>query len=430
MRTIKNPILRGCNPDPSILRVGDDYYIATSTFEWFPGVQIHHSKDLVNWELVSHPLNRVSQVDLKGVMASCGVWAPCLTYDKEIYYLVYTNVMSSYMGMNFKDTHNYLVTTDNILGDWSEPVYLNSNGFDPSLFHDDDGRKWMVSMLHDHRKGRNKFAGIIIQEYSSTDKNLIGPIVKIYTTEKYSLVEGPHIYKRDGYYYLLMAEGGTGTNHGVIMARSKNLEGPYEDCDRNPILTSRFNPTLPLQKAGHADLVETQNGEWYMVHLCGRPIPSLGRYTLGRETCLQKINWTGDGWISLEQGGYEPLVEVQAPKLPEYKFKEESVRDDFDWDKLDLNFQTLRIPLGEDTMSLTERPGFLRLKGRESLSSRHHQSLVARRQQSFHYTAETCLEFEPENFKEMAGLICMYDTEKIITTLEFHTAKTRANALA
>ena len=176
MKNIINPILKGFNPDPSILRVGDDYYIATSTFEWFPGVQIHHSKDLINWRLIGRPLNRVSQLDMKGANSSEGVWAPCLSYDNGVFYLIYTNVrLWTYAGP--RDLDNYLVTTTDIRGDWSEPIYLNSSGFDPSLFHDDDGRKWLVNQLWDHRLGKNKFAGIVLQEYSPEEKRLVGPTI-------------------------------------------------------------------------------------------------------------------------------------------------------------------------------------------------------------------------------------------------------------
>jgi len=409
MRYITNPILKGFNPDPSVVRVGEDYYIATSTFEWFPGVQIHHSKDLVNWKLVAHPLNRVSQLDLKGCGASSGVWAPSLTYDKGIFYLIYTDMKNVYT--NSKDSHNYLVTTKDILGEWSEPIFLNSTGFDPAMFHDDDGRKWLVNMECDHRKDKNRFGGIIMQEYSEREESLVGPVEKIFCTGRKGLVEGSNIYKRNGYYYLMLAEGGTGISHSATIARSKQIIGPYVLDPKSPMLTARQDATLILQKSGHADIVETQNGEWYMVHLCGRQLLDTGRYNLGRETCIQKVRWTEDGWLELEGGGNKPMVEVPAPNLPEYKFEEEPSRDEFNLDKLNINFQTLRIPLGEDSLSLIERPGFLRLKGRESLSSRFHQSLIARRQQSFTYTATTCLEFNPESFKQMAGLICLYDHE-------------------
>ncbi len=404
---IKNPVLPGFNPDPSILRVGDDYYIATSTFEWFPGVQIHHSRDLVNWRLIARPLNRTSQLDMAGNPNSCGVWAPCLSYDNGTFYLIYTDV-KTFRGI-FKDAHNYLVTTEDITGDWSDPIYLNSSGFDPSLFHDNDGRKWLLNMIWDHRKDKHPFGGILLQEFSTKEQKLVGPIRNIFKGTPIEKVEGPHLYKRNGYYYLMTAEGGTVFRHSVTMARSRNIEGPYEVDPQNPVLTSYDDPTLELQKAGHASLVETQSGEWYMTHLCGRPLPSRGRCVLGRETAIQKMTWTDDGWLRLEEGGNSPRVLVKAPDLPEHKWPEENPRDDFDSAQLNIHFQFLRVPPVGDTLSLTERSGFMRLRGGESLSSHHSQSLVVRRQQAFCYTAETALEFNPGTFQQMAGLICMYD---------------------
>lgn len=409
MRTITNPILRGFNPDPSIIRVGDDYYIANSTFEWFPGVQIHHSRDLIHWRLVAHPLSKISQLDMIGNPTSGGIWAPCLTFHDGTFYLIYTDVKNHFG--EFKDSHNYLVTTKDICGEWSEPIYLNSSGFDPSLFHDEDGRKWLVNMLWDHRHKNNHFAGIVLQEYSEEKKKLIGPIRNIFKGTELKGTEGPHLYKKNGYYYLLTAEGGTGLRHAVTLARSKSITGPYEVHPQNPILTSRYDSTNPIQKAGHADIVETQNGEWYMVHLCGRPIPTKGRCTLGRETCIQKMEWGEDGWLRLEAGGNKPLMKVVAPNLPENPWEPEPIRDDFESPILNIHYMTLRIPLREDMLSLRERPGYLRLKGKESLSSRHRQSLIARRQQSFCYTATTCVEFNPENYQQMAGLICFYDVQ-------------------
>ncbi len=409
MKTITNPILKGFNPDPSILRVGEDYYIATSTFEWFPGVQIHHSRDLIHWKLIARPLNRISQLDMRGASCSEGVWAPCLTYDQGVFYLIYTNVKLWTYG-SARDLHNYLVTTTDITGDWSEPIHLNSSGFDPSLFHDDDGRKWLVNQLWDHRKGKNQFAGIVLQEYSVTEKRLLGPAVNIFLGTDLGLVEGPHLYKRNGYYYLLTAEGGTRFKHAVTFARSRKLEGPYEVHPQNPILTSWMDPNLELQRAGHGCLVETGDGEWYLVHLCGRPIPSRGRCTLGRETAIQKMMWQDDDWIYLAAGGNKPQFIVPAPELEECVWEEEVARDDFDSSNLNIHFQSLRMPLGEDALSLTERPGFLRLKGTESLGSRFHQSLIARRQQAFCYTATTVLDFHPDTFQQMAGLVALYDT--------------------
>lgn len=411
--TINNPVLRGFNPDPSILRVQDDYYIATSTFEWFPGVQIHHSRDLIHWELITHPLNRVSQLDLRGVGASQGIWAPCLTYDNGIFYLVYTVVNSFYVKMY--DTPNYLVTAADIRGEWSEPVYLNSYGFDPSLFHDDDGRKYIVSMVTDHRVTKRYRGHLVIQEYSAEEGQMIGEPVTIYASSD-TYLEGPHIYKRNGYYYLFAADTGTGEGHGQSILRSRALFGPYEAYEGNSIMTSRDHPELLLQKAGHGDLVETQHGEWYMAHLCGRALENRTekgerKYTLGRETALQKVEWTEDGWLKLANGTTQPDVEVEAPDLPPHPFPERPSREDFDGEKLDIHFQSLRVPLDGTFYSLTERPGYLRLYGREGLGSKYRQSLIARRWEEHAFTASTCLEFEPVSYKQMAGLILLYDTQ-------------------
>ncbi|WP_078553777.1 glycoside hydrolase family 43 protein [Bacillus alkalicellulosilyticus] len=407
MPKITNPVLPGFNPDPSIIRVKDDYYIATSTFEWFPGVQIHHSRDLVHWELLTHPLSKQSQIDMIGNPDSGGVWAPCLSYDNGTFYLIYTDVKSHSGG--FKDTHNYLVTASDIMGPWSEPIYLNSSGFDPSLFHDDDGRKWLVNMVWDHRKGKNSFGGILLQQYSVEESRLIGPIQNIFKGTALGLTEAPHLYKKDGYYYLMTAEGGTRLKHAVTMARSRSIDGPYEVDPTNPILTSYEKPELTLQKAGHGSLVETQTGEWYLAHLCGRPLKPSENCNLGRETALQKCYWTEDGWLRIVGG--EAQVEVEAPDLPTHAFPPVAAKDDFNEENLSIHFNSLRFPLEEDWVTLKERPGYLRLFGRESLNSVHHQSLIARRQQAFKATAETVVEFKPENFQQMAGLVYYYNTK-------------------
>lgn len=407
---IQNPVLRGFNPDPSICRVGDDYYIATSTFEWFPGVQIHHSRDLVHWRLLTHVLTRRSQLDMEGNIPSGGIWAPALSYDNGTFYLIYTDVKTR-IGA-YRDMHNYLVTATDITGPWSEPVFLNSSGFDPSLFHDDDGRKWLVNMLWDHRKGRNRFSGIVLQEYSPEEKKLVGPRRNIFKGTELGWTEAPHLYKRNGWYYLFTAEGATQYGHAVTIARSRNIEGPYEVDPENPVLTSRDHPELVLQKAGHASLVETQTGEWYMAHLCARP--TADKYcTLGRETALQRCRWTEDGWLRVE-GGPLPSEHVPAPNLPPHPFPPLPEKDDFDGDALDVNWSTLRLPADDSWLSLKERPGWLRLYGRESLASCHRQSLVARRVQAFRCEVETLVEFEPEHFQQMAGLILYYDTDDFL----------------
>lgn len=245
---IKNPILPGFNPDPSIVVVGDDFYIATSTFEWYPGVQIHHSKDLKNWRLVSRPLNTEALLDMRGEPDSCGIWAPCISYSDGLFHLIYTDVKR--FDGNFKDAHNYLTTCATIDGQWSDPVYMNSSGFDPSLFHDDDGRKWFVNMIWDHRHLKNRFGGILLQEYCPKQHKLIGEIKNIFAGSELGITEAPHLFKRNGYYYLLTAEGGTFYNHAMTMARSKNIDGPYELDPYGYLLTSKDHQDLPIQRAG------------------------------------------------------------------------------------------------------------------------------------------------------------------------------------
>lgn len=416
---IRNPILPGFNPDPSIVRVGDDYYVATSTFEWFPGVQIHHSRDLVHWRLLTRPLTRASQLNLLGDPDSCGVWAPCLSYAGGLFYLIYTDVkrygrttVGGASGASLRDFHNYLVTSASIDGDWSDPVYLNSSGFDPSLFHDDDGRKYLLNMLWDHRPGHNRFAGIVLQEYSVTERKLIGPRQLIFEGTSLGLTEAPHLYKRHGYYFLLTAEGGTGWSHAVTMARSRELTGPYELHPDVYILSSRSRPDVELQRAGHADLVETQTGETYMVHLCGRPLRNRGRCPLGRETAIQKMVWSDDDWLRTLDGQGLPYTEVAAPQLPVRAFPESPIREDFDEPRLPLEFQWLRSPWPDELFSLAARPGHLRLFGRESIGSLFRQALVARRQQAHCFSAATLVDFEPEHFQQMAGLICYYNGAK------------------
>lgn len=414
---IRNPLLPGFNPDPSICRVGEDYYIATSTFEWYPGVQIHHSRDLANWRLVRRPLERASQLDMRGNPDSCGVWAPCLSHADGLFFLVYTDVKR--FDGNFKDAHNYIVTSASIEGDWSEPVYVNSSGFDPSLFHDEDGRKWFVNMQWNHRTesfgGAPKspaFDGILLQEWDPVSKRLVGPIKNIFAGSTQGLVEGPHLFKRNGWYYLTTAEGGTGYDHVVTMARSRTIEGPYEMHPQTHLITSKDAPDAVLQRAGHGQYVETPDGQAYHTHLTGRPLPPLRRCTLGRETALQKCVWRDDGWLYLEQGGVVPAVEVPAPGDAAVIEKPARVETDFHGPTLPDDFQWLRTPVPERIFSLTDRPGHLRLFGRESIGSWFEQALVARRQEHHSFRAETVVEFEPDTYQQAAGLTHYYNRHK------------------
>jgi xylan 1,4-beta-xylosidase len=412
MKTIHNPVLRGFNPDPSFLRVGDDYYLATSTFEWFPGVQLHHSRDLVRWKLIGHALTEKRLLDLKGIPNSGGVWAPSLSWNNGEFFLIYTCVRTCGMGRPYKDTPFYVITARDILGPWSDPVHLGSGGFDPSLFHDDDGRRWLVNMAWDFRKDKPRFAGITAQEYDHGARRLVGSVRTI--LQKKELVEGPNLYQHGGFYYLMLAEGGTGWNHGISMARARAVTGPYELDPQGSVLTSRDDEQIELQKSGHGEIVQLPSGDWYLAHLCSRPIGEGKdrRCILGRETAIQQVTWSEDGWLRLASGGTRPQVEVPAPvDLPWTPWPAPPEKDDFDRPALDIRWSSLRIPVDATWLTLEERPGWLRLRGRESLFSLFEQSLVARRLESLRTVVETCLEFSPANFNQAAGLIFWYDTK-------------------
>ncbi|CUI32869.1 glycoside hydrolase family 43 protein [Cognatishimia activa] len=404
-QAIRNPILPGFHPDPSICRVGEDVYIATSTFEWYPGVEINHSTDMVTWSLVARPLDRKTQLDMRGNPDSCGVWAPCLSYADGLFWLIYTDV-KRYDG-NYKDTHNYLVTAPSIEGPWSDPVHMNSSGFDPSLFHDADGRKWFVNMDWDYRAETGPhpggaFSGIVLQEYDPKAEKLVGPITRIFEGTDLGYTEAPHLLQANGYYYLCTAEGGTGYNHAVTYARAERIEGPYEVHPDRYVLTAKDTPQAPLQRIGHGQFVETTDGQGWHTFLCGRPLPGLDgvkRSPLGRETGIVQCAWGEDGWLYCDDPQENVATDGYFEDAKTYAFEE----------ALDGDFQWLRTPERDRIFSLTDRPGYLRLIGRESVGSWFEQALVARRQTSWNYSAETALDFSPRDAKTMAGLVAYYN---------------------
>lgn len=429
MGIVKNPILRGFHPDPSIVRVKDTYYIANSTFEYFPGVKISSSKDLMNWETETFILNEDRLLNMINQDSSSGVWAPCLTYNNDQFYLIYSNIRTFKLegkeGIPFHDDYNYLITAKDINGPWSDPVLINCGGFDASLFHDEDGRKWFMYAKWcwekdngnecDHSAG---FYGIAIQEYDELNKRLIGEEKIVFKGTERGLVEGPHMYRKNGYYYLLTAEGGTGYEHASTIARAKNIFGPYEVRMQNPhLITSSYNSQLTIQKAGHGCLTESQNGEWFFVHLCGRPLikdktkpldNENACCILGRETALEPIEWIND-WPYIRGGGFEPLDEFEVYYEGENKNLVQNIAYEFNKEELSHDFNNLRIEMGEEFFDLNEREGYLRIKGWESICSRHKQATLVRRQESFSFYADTYMEFEPESFQQMAGLIYRYN---------------------
>lgn len=428
---IVNPILPGFHPDPCICRKGDDYFLAVSTFEWLPGIPVYHSRDLKHWELYTHVITKENPVDLKRLPSAKGIWAPCLTYceAEDLFYVVY-GVMNS-MNARYFDVDNFLITAKDIRGPWSEPVYLHSAGFDASIFHDDDGRKYVVSLEWETREGYEKPGFICMAEYSAEKKAIVGYPKRIWKggTDR-GCMEGPHLTKHDGRYYLMCAEGGTGYNHCVTMGRAGQVWGPYEGDPKNPIVTSvpgysnerqdpdhlkkrYFNPDSVLQKSGHGSYVTTQKGEVYLVHLTARPfVPEL-RCTLGRETAIQKMTWTEDGWLRMADGTNLAKLQVEEPDLPECILERIPDFDDFEEEHLRNYYYAPRI-FPETFCDLKARPGYVRLRGQESRSSLNKVSILARKLTSVYATVTTKMDFHPEVHQHSAGLILYYDNMNYI----------------
>lgn len=435
---IKNPILTGFNPDPCICRKGDDFYIAVSSFEWLPGIPIYHSKDLKHWELYTHVLTLNSQVELRKLPSAKGVWAPCLTYceEEDSFYVIY-GVMNS-MNARYFDVDNYLIKAKDIRGPWTEPVYLHSAGFDASILHDDDGRKYIVSLEWEIRDGYEKPGVICVAEYDTKNKCLKEYPKRVYNggTDR-GCIEAPHLTKRGEYYYLMCAEGGTGYNHCVTMARSKSPYGPFEKDPMNPILTSSpnnsneradwdhlktryYNPESALQKSGHGSYVNLDEKTAYLVHLCARPfVPEL-RCTLGRESAIQKMIWTDDGWLRMADGTNLAKIETEEAYLPAFDAEILSDRDDFDETVLRKDYYSPRIFPNEFTDS-TSREGFIRLRGQESLSSLNRVSLLCRKLPSVEVEASVCLDFNPEIYQHSAGLVLYYDNMNYIALRKYYS---------
>ncbi|MFD7706394.1 glycoside hydrolase family 43 protein [Streptomyces sp. NPDC059785] len=431
-RVIRNPVLPGSHPDPSVVRVGDDFYVATSTFEWYPGVRLHHSRDLVDWRPLGGVLDSARLLDLTGCPDSGGVWAPNLSYADGLFHLVFSNVSTYAAG--FTDAPNYLVTAASPDGPWSDPVPLHARGFDASLFHDvrdghDGPESWLLNVVHDWRPGHGGSAGLEATRYDRAARRLTGDPVRIALPQGADWIEGPNLYRRGSWYYLLTADGGTGYGHQVTVARARTLTGPYERDPHGPLITARDHPDLPLQKAGHGSLVRTPGGQWYLAYLVARPHGRHGPCVLGRETALAPVTWTPDDWPRVPTG--LPALEIPAPDLPaaapapdlpaevsapdlpaEVSAGPPAVdgRDGFDRPVLGPEWSTLRRPAAPDWLDLTARPSHLRLHGGRSPQSLTGPSLVARRVTAPGFAFEATVEYRPRSFQHLAGITAYYNT--------------------
>jgi xylan 1,4-beta-xylosidase len=400
-----NPILPGFYPDPSICRVVEDYYLVTSSFAYFPGIPIFHSKDLVNWEQIGHVLDRPSQLGLDGVGHSEGIFAPTIRYHQGIFYVVSTNISKG---------GNFIVSTTHPAGPWSDPYWLvDAPGIDPSLFFDDDGKVYYIG-TRPVPEGEKYFGNweIWLQVLDLNKMSLMGKQYPLWRGALRDVIwpEGPHLYKIADWYYLMIAEGGTGYYHSVTIARSKFITGVYEGNPANPILIHRhLGRTYPIVNIGHADLVETQHGEWWMVALASRPYGGYFR-NLGRETFLIPVQWE-DGWPIVSPGNGRIEFKHTAPNLPVFPTFDLSTRDHFDTPRLSYVWNFIRTPR-EKFWSLTERTGYLRLRLRpEKMTELKNPSFIWRRQQHINFTASTVMEFQPGNEAEAAGIVLIQSND-------------------
>ncbi|MFI0537582.1 family 43 glycosylhydrolase [Streptomyces sp. WSLK1-3] len=406
MTLLRNPVIRGFAPDPSMVRVGDWFHVATSSFEWFPTIPLHRSRDLAHWEYAGHVEGAVPGGSLAGVPDSGGIWAPSLSWDGERFWVVYAIVRS--VGTPYFDADTYVSTATEASGAWTAPRRIASHGFDPALFHDAEGRLWLLNLQNDHRPGGRRFAGIVLTEL---DRSTLAPVGGTHLLLQHErLVEGPKLVHRGGWYHLVLAEGGTGFEHGVLVARSREITGPYELDDR-PLLTSRDDPSLPLQKAGHGELVELSDGSWVLSHLAARPLhtPNGPRCPLGRETAVQAVTWDAQGRPRLRQGGRHPAVEVDVP-TPAWS----PARLPADGHPLGWPWSTPRAAPDPSWADTAARPGWIRLRGRHGPESRWAHSLLAQRITEHRAEAEVTVEARPVSFTQAAGLVLWYGSESYL----------------
>jgi alpha-N-arabinofuranosidase len=388
----RNPILPGFHADPSAVRVGGDYYLVTSSFEYFPGVPVHHSRDLVNWRQVGNALTRESQVKLAGQKSSKGVFAPTLRHHAGTYYMITSNIDNG---------GDFYVHTKDPAGEWSEPVWVRQKDWsmDPSLFFDDDGKVYYTR----HGGGRN--GGIYQSEIDIGTGKLAEEPRLVWPGTGGIWPEGPHLYRKDGFYYLLISEGGTSYGHMLTVARATSPWGPFEANPANPILTHRERPDLALQAVGHADLFQSADGNWWIVLLGIRPVNR--HHHIGRETLLAPVTWK-DGW-PVVNGGAPLAIEMDAPLPRAAPWPREPVRDEFDAPRLGVQWAHLRTSAA-DLWTLTERRGVLRLKGsQQTLDDIATPAFAARRQEHLRMRAATQLEFVPTAESQSAGLVLRQD---------------------
>jgi alpha-N-arabinofuranosidase len=410
----RNPILAGFYPDPSVVRVGEDYYLVNSTFAWFPGIPLFHSRDLVHWEQIGNAIDRPNQLSFDGLTISKGVFAPAITWHDGTFYIANTCVDCG---------GNFVITARDPAGPWSDPAWLPTvEGIDPSLFFDDDGSAWLIN--NRAPAGGSTYDGhraLWIERFDPVGMKMLGDPKMVVDggidlAKKPVWIEGPHIYKRSGKYYLMAAEGGTGVNHSEVILRADRVDGPYAPAPVNPILTQRDLPAdrpNPVSAAGHADIVELPDGRFAALFLATRPYDQArDLYNLGRETFLLPVEWSGEWPVILGKGlpiplvgqAVLPVVAGAPPMTGSF-----AVREEFDHARLGPEWMTMR------TAPYTVADGSLVLApGRDGIGDLGKPAFVARRQQHNQATAETEVTFKPGE-GEMAGLAALQNDDFFLT---------------
>lgn len=409
-----NPVLPGFYPDPSVCSNGDDYFLVTSTFVYYPGVPIFHSKDMINWKQIGHVLDRPSQmVNMQGQGVSGGIFAPAISYNphNKTYYMITTNVGAG----------NFFVKTKDPFGSWSDPIYLPEvGGIDPSFFFDDDGRAYIVN--NDGMDGKELYDGhrsIRVHEFDVKNDKTIGKTKMLVNggvnlAEKPIWIEAPHLYKINGKYYLMAAEGGTGPAHSEVIFTGDSPMGTFTPWGKNPILTQRhLSPDRkdPITCAGHADLIQTKEGDWWAVFLACRPIDNRFE-NLGRETFMLPVHWSEDGFPYMTSG--DELVSMTlerngVQRQDDVTFGNFEWKDNFESDTLPLEWITLRAP-ADDFYSLDKHPGYLSLSYASVLASeKKTPAYIARRVQHHKFTSETRIQCQMQNEKQAAGMLVFKD---------------------
>ncbi len=414
-QSFQNPVLSGYYPDPSICRAGDDYYIVNSSFAYYPGLPLFHSSDLLNWKQIGYAMNRPEQLNLDGAGVSRGLFAPAITYHNGTFYIVCTEV--SKLG-------NFVITAKDPKGPWSNPVSLPQvNGIDPSIFFDDNGKAYIVfnSIPPNNISSHDGHRTIRMFEFDAVNLKVVGDEKLLINggtdmAKKPVWIEGPHLIKKEGWYYLICAEGGTGYNHSEVVFRSKSPEGPFVSYEKNPILTQRhLDPKRknPITTVGHADFVEGKDGKWWGVFLGCRPYKG-DFYNTGRETFMAPVVWK-NGWPEFVLGGDEvkysyPINAVADPKR-EFLNGNYLFRDEFTNNILNIRYQFLRT-VHTQWYNFTEKPGSLTLKLRpETCSGRDNPSFVAFHQPHIKGYAAASLNFIPKAENEKAGVLA-FQNEK------------------